>query len=59
MVMKAYREKLQEQKDNKQACETAVGLSQTLLLADRSNMEHIIEAIRKLQVHSATLAKAA
>jgi len=38
---------------------TTVGLSQTLLLADRSNMDHIIEAIREIHTHSATLVKVA
>ena len=32
---------------------------QTLLLADRSDMDHILEAVRKIQAHSAALAKAA
>jgi hypothetical protein len=58
--LKVYRgESFQELKDNKQVCETTVGLSQTLLLADRSHMDHIIEAIRKIHAHSAALAKKA
>jgi len=57
--LKAYRESFQELKGNKQVCETTVGMFQTLLLADRSDMDHIIEAIRKIQAHSAALAKVA
>jgi hypothetical protein len=36
-----------------------VGIPQNVLLADRKDMDHIIEAVRKIQVHSAALAKAA
>ena len=57
--LKAYRDSFQELKGNKQACETTLGLFQTLLLADRSDMDHIIEAIRKTHAHSAALAKVA
>jgi len=35
-----------------------VALTQNLLLADRGDMDHILEAIRKVQTHSAALAKA-
>ena len=34
-------------------------MTQNMLLADRSNMDHIIEAIRKIHAHSAALAKKA
>ena len=54
--LKAYRDSLQELKGNKQVCETTVGLFQTLLLADRGDMDHIVEAIRKIHAHSAALA---
>ena len=57
--LKAYRDSFQELKGNKQVCETTVGLFQSLLLADRSDMDHIIEAVRKIQAHSAMLAKVA
>jgi perosamine synthetase len=56
--LKAYRDSFQELKGNKQVCETTVSMSQTLLLADRRAMDDIIEAIRKVQAHSAALAKA-
>lgn len=57
--LKAYRDSFQELKGNKQVCETTVGMFQTLLLADRSNMDHILAAIRRIQAHSAALAKMA
>ena len=54
--LKAYRDSLQELKGNRQVCETTVGMFNTLLLAERSDMDHILEAIRKIQAHSAALA---
>lgn len=54
--LKAYRDSLQELKGNKQACERTVGFYQTLLLAERSDMDHVIEAIRRIHAHSAALA---
>lgn len=56
--LKAYRDSFQELKGNKQACETTVAMTQNLLLADRSDMDHILEAIQKIQAHSAEFAKA-
>ena len=56
--LKAYRDSFQELKGNKQVCETTVAMTQNMLLADRSDMDQIIEAIRKIQTHSALLAKA-
>jgi len=53
--LKAYRDSLQELKGNKQVCETTVGMFNTLLLADRSDVGHILDAIRKIQAHSAAL----
>ena len=55
----ACRDSSQELKGNKQVCETTVGMTQNMLLADRSDMDHILEAIRKVHAHSAELAKAA
>lgn len=57
--LKAYRDSFKELKGNKQVCETTVGLSQNLLLADRSSVDHILEAVRKIRAHSAELAKKA
>ena len=57
--LKAYREIFKDLKGNAQVCATTVGLSQTLLLADRNAMDHILEAIRKIRAYSAELAKKA
>ena len=57
--LKAYRDSFQELKGNHQVCATTVAFSQTLLLAERRHMDHIIEAVRKIQTHSAELAKTA
>jgi perosamine synthetase len=56
--LKAYRESFQELKGNRQVCATTVGLSQNMLLAERRDMDHIAEAIRKIRAHSAALAAA-
>jgi dTDP-4-amino-4,6-dideoxygalactose transaminase len=56
--LKAYRESFHELKGNRQVCTTTVALPQNLLLAERRDMDHIIEAIRKIQTHSAALVKA-
>ena len=55
--LKAYRESFHELKGNQQVCATTVGIGQNLLLADRGDMDHITEAVRKIQAHSAALAK--
>ncbi len=55
--IKAYLDSFQELKGNKLVCETTIGMSQTLLLTDRNDMDHIIGAARKIQAHSAELAK--
>src|SRR6185369_9050398 len=57
--LKSYRDSFHELKGNRQVCATTVGLPQNLLLAQRRDMDHIIEAVRKIQAHSAKLAKAA
>jgi dTDP-4-amino-4,6-dideoxygalactose transaminase len=57
--LKDYRDSLHQLPGNRQVCATTVGLPQSLLLADRTDMDHIIHAIRKLQAHSAALAKTA
>ncbi len=64
--LKLYGEKkLQEWLDqnqnlpqNDQLCEQAVWFSQTMLLAERSAMDGIANAVRKIQKHAAELAKA-
>ena len=56
--LKAYRDSFKELKGNKQVCETTVAMTQNMLLGPRSNMDHIIEAVRKIHAGSAALAKA-
>jgi perosamine synthetase len=56
--LKAYRESFRELKGNAKVCATTVGLSQAILLGERSDMDQIIEAIRKIQTHSAALTNA-
>ena len=55
--LKAYRESFQELKGNRQVCATTVAMTQNLLLAEHGDMDHIVEAVRKIQTHSAQLAK--
>jgi dTDP-4-amino-4,6-dideoxygalactose transaminase len=55
--LRAYRDSFQELTGNRQVCSTTVGLPQYLLLAKRTQLDQIVEAIRKIQLHSATLAK--
>jgi len=43
---------------NDKLCEQGVWFSQTMLLADRSYMDRIVEAVRKIQAHEGALAKA-
>jgi perosamine synthetase len=57
--LKAYRESFQELKGNRQVCGTTVAVTQNMLLADRSDIDHIIGAVQKIHAHSAALAKAA
>jgi perosamine synthetase len=56
--LKAYRDSFQELKGNQQVCATTVAMTQNMLLSERRDLDHIIEAVRKIQVHSAALAKA-
>jgi dTDP-4-amino-4,6-dideoxygalactose transaminase len=56
--LKAYRESFKELKGNAQVCATTVAISQSLLLADRNAMDHILEALHKIKAYSAELAKA-
>ncbi len=55
--LKAYRDSFQELKGNQQVCETTVAVTQNLLLVERGVLDHTIGAIRKIQTHSAALAK--
>jgi dTDP-4-amino-4,6-dideoxygalactose transaminase len=53
-----YRDSLHNLPGNQQVCETTVGLSQNLLLAKRSDIQGLITAIRKIQIHSEALVAA-
>jgi dTDP-4-amino-4,6-dideoxygalactose transaminase len=54
--LKAYRDSLEDLKGNKQVCATTVAVFQSTLLAERSDMDDILDAIRKIHAHSAALA---
>jgi hypothetical protein len=43
---------------NDRLCEEAVWFTQTMLLAPRSAMDQIAEAVRKVRTHAAELVKA-
>jgi perosamine synthetase len=55
--LKEYRDSFKELPGNKQVCDTTVAFGQNLLLTGRTEMDHIAEAIRKIQSHSASLIK--
>src|SRR5262245_54255451 len=57
--LKAWRDSFQELKGNRQVCATTVGLPQNLLLAERRDMDDIIEAVRKIQANRENMVKAA
>ena len=56
--LKAYRDGLRGLPGNKLACETNVLMYQSLLLADRNDVDHIVEAVCKIRAHSAALLRA-
>jgi perosamine synthetase len=55
--LEEYRDSFQELRGNRQVCATTVAITQNLLLAPPTDIDHIAEAIRKIQAHSAELAK--
>jgi len=55
--LKEYRDSFQELKGNREVCATTVAITQNLLLAEPKDIDHIGEAIRKIQAHGAELAK--
>jgi dTDP-4-amino-4,6-dideoxygalactose transaminase len=56
--LKAYRDSFHELKGNRQVCATTVAITQNLLLAEPAEIDHIGEAIRKIQPHGAELSRA-
>jgi dTDP-4-amino-4,6-dideoxygalactose transaminase len=55
--LRAYRDSFAELKGNRQVCASTVAIFQSMLLAPRTDIDHIIAAIRKLQAYSGALAK--
>ena len=55
--LKSYRDSLHELKGNREVCATTVAIYQNMLLADRGDVDQIIQAIGKIQAHSAALAQ--
>jgi dTDP-4-amino-4,6-dideoxygalactose transaminase len=55
--LKAYRDSFRDLKGNRQVCATTVAIPQNVLLAEQRDMDHVIEAIQKIQAHSASLVK--
>ena len=53
-----YRESFKQLKGNREACATTAVITQNLLLAEQADVDHIPDAIRKIQAHGAALAKA-
>ena len=56
--LKEWLDRNQSLTQNDKVCEQAVWFTQNMLLAERSQMDQIADAIRKIQKHSAELAKA-
>jgi perosamine synthetase len=56
--MKEWLEQNQACPQNDKLCQQAVWFTQNMLLAERSTMEQIIAAVRKIQRHAGALAKA-
>jgi perosamine synthetase len=56
--LKEYRESFHDLKGNREVCETTVALFQNVLLAERTDMDQIAEALRKIQAHSSELVRA-
>lgn len=55
--LKAYRDSFNDLKGNRTVCQTTVAMGQNMLLAERGDVDHVIEAVRKIHAHSAALAK--
>lgn len=53
--LKEYRASLDDLKGTREVCATTVTINHRLLLSDRGALDHIPEAIRKIQQHSAQL----
>jgi len=56
--LKEYRDSFNDLKGNREVCATTVAITQSMLLAEPAAVDHIGEAIRKIQAYGAELAKA-
>ncbi|HNV02530.1 MAG TPA: DegT/DnrJ/EryC1/StrS family aminotransferase [Vicinamibacterales bacterium] len=56
--LKQYRDSFRDLPGNRVVCATTVAIPQNLLLAEPRHVDHIADAIRKVQAHAAELAKA-
>jgi dTDP-4-amino-4,6-dideoxygalactose transaminase len=56
--LKAWLDRNQNLPQNDKVCEQAVWFTQTMLLPERSRMDQIADAVRKIQQHAADLDKA-
>lgn len=55
--LKEYRDSFHDLAGNRQVCATTVAIPQNVLLGKRSEMDQILDAVRKIQKHGSTLAK--
>lgn len=53
--LRNYRDSFRELRGNQQVCETTVALYHSMLLAERGDMDHLIEAIAKIHANAAAL----
>ncbi len=56
--LKAFRDSFRELRGNRATCASVVALPQTVLLADRPALDHVVEAFARLQARSADLVAA-
>ena len=56
--LKAFRDSFHELRGNRATCASVVALPQTVLLADRPALDHVVEAFARLQARSADLVAA-
>lgn len=55
--LKEYRDGFHELKGNREVCATTVAITQNLLLAPPADVDHIAEAVRKIQLHAAEISR--
>ncbi len=57
--LKEYRDSFHALKGNRQVCATTVAITQNLLLARPADIDHVADAVRKIQLHAAELSRTA